>query len=755
MGWVYYTPILCSLLCAIPFATCSACPVDHYSSSIPEACIQCPTFSSSPANSSFIASCACDLAGIRVSAQVSTSLVCQTFNAWGEFVSNAIPSCTSYNSGPNHNDLVYSSRGNARLGQYWTFTSNAGIAVQLHTFAFRLGLLQVWGYDNNVWSLLYDSVLYETVVYNPEFSINVLVPLSPSTIFLIPSGRLIIYFKNNGMVDSWHPPDYFRIIWSTYGDLYKNACPYGGICEPGFWGQSDSCTPCEVGKYTNTRTLGPCTLCTQGKFANLPGATTCKICPPDSYEPNITNYVYNISSCGCNAGYEKKSNGECEECRSGHYNTAGFSPCSTCTAGSFQSKTNASTCVLCTNFSTSGIASTDISACLCVPGYMYNASQATCTQCVSGKYKSSTRNEDCRTCPSYSQSVRQFTSLNNCHCNAGYYGNAIQGCNICPLRSYSLFNSTTVDKCTCDSMYYKGADSVCICKAGTSDNGNGNCTVCAAGTTNVLGGSEKCTMCPTGSWKSSTGAGSCNICPDKTTSPLASTSANACVCIRGTQPFSSTDKTCVLCAAGRFKNTEGPDSCFSCDIGLYSNGLGNTNCTSCPAFSTTRLTRSTLPSDCICDVGAEEGSTSGTCVPCARGFQKSVLGPAKCEACTDLHTMPSSSRVACECNKGYYGNYWSCMACDTGKYKNSSGQRKLVSPCSWCPVNSTSVAGSGECTCSKGNTWASIGRCLSCRFGEYVHASGVCKTCPNIYSSSEITTAFDSGVSVYGCVNFL
>jgi hypothetical protein len=33
--------------------------------------------------------------------------------------------------------------------------------------------------------------------------------------------------------------------------------------------------------------------------------------------------------------------------------------------------------------------------------------------------------------------------------------------------------------------------------------------------------------------------------------------------------------------------------------------------------------------------------------------------------------------------------------------------------------------------------------------------SGVCNTCPNEYFISELTTAFDSRVSMYACVNFL
>ena len=122
--------------------------------------------------------------------------------------------------------------------------------------------------------------------------------------------------------------------------------------------------------------------------------------------------------------------------------------------------------------------------------------------------------------------------------------------------------------------------------------------------------------------------------------------------------------------------------------------------------------------------------------------------------CTHPHTTTSADNLKCECDKGYYGNSSSCIACSAGKYKLSSGTGNTTNPCSGCPSNSNSLEASAQCTCRTGYKMSSLQTCVLCGSGAYINESGVCKTCPAVYSSFDITAAFESGVTTGGCMAF-
>jgi len=110
----------------------------------------------------------------------------------------------------------------------------------------------------------------------------------------------------------------------------------------------------------------------------------------------------------------------------------------------------------------------------------YGLPGETCTECPANTYRdmvNGTIVAACRSCPDNSISGTKSTSLSDCICEAGYYGNPGQGraCEPCPVGTYNaLQNQTTLEAClscpgnasTSDSAQSNISD--CECNSGCS-----------------------------------------------------------------------------------------------------------------------------------------------------------------------------------------------------------------------------------------------------------------------------------------------
>lgn len=107
------------------------------------------------------------------------------------------------------------------------------------------------------------------------------------------------------------------------------------------------------------------------------------------------------------------------------------------------------------------------------------------------------------TCPANTQ-CSGCLFLDECMCNAGYYGNATDTCTACAAGTYK------------------------------QSSGFGTCATCPAGKTTQSSGSVSCTPCAAGTYKESSGSESCVMCPNNTLSlNTGSVSVSDCVCAVG------------------------------------------------------------------------------------------------------------------------------------------------------------------------------------------------------------------------------
>jgi hypothetical protein len=404
---------------------------------------------------------------------------------------------------------------------------------------------------------------------------------------------------------------------------------------------------------------------------------------------------------------------------------------------------------------------------------------STCRECVAGKYSLTTAalsDDNCIACGvgKYSTDIGAFYASTCIACVAGKYSAAIGAstdstctgcgpastvgavlsntCIDCGANSYSaVVGATGADTCTnCPSDSVSPVGSIalvaCICKIGFTGSNGGPCGACAAGKYKVITGDVACTDCGAGKYLLITGA--------------------------------TVASSCMDCGAGKYSTTMGAslaNTCINCDANSYSSVVGATGsstCTSCPSDSVSPGGSMTLTA-CICNIGFT-GANGGVCSACAAGSYKPTTGSIACTFCgvdtysTTVAAVSIASCVACPvnstsvagsgsidkcyCISGYKqtATHDSCIECSDGYYDDDTN-RYECSRCSGGFYSSvTGATGIETCKACKPGTWSEIG-------------SPTCQNCPLNSNSSMAsaflsncrcnagTTGFDGGTCVY-CV---
>lgn len=200
--------------------------------------------------------------------------------------------------------------------------------------------------------------------------------------------------------------------------------------------------------------------------------------------------------------------------------------------------------------------------------------------------------------------------------------------------------------------------------------------------------------------------------------------------------------------------------CLSCSAGFFLDQAAKT-CRRCPAnASTFDYSNASAPTDCSCTAGFF--NTSAACAPCARGTFKGTLRNASCTPCM---ANANTSAVAsvwvsdCLCNPGFTAAalveypYETCVACAPGLFKGVLGDepctqcpadsycpRQSVEPQA-CPINSVSAAGTTSvygCTCVPGFRHRYFHSeppgllCVPCESGTFAdgYNTTTCSPCP-------------------------
>ena len=494
-------------------------------------------------------------------------------------------------------------------------------------------------------------------------------------------------------------------------------------CDAGYYGYAPdgvACTSCPAN--TGQRcTIGVCEstdncLANHGYYSNNVSATAC---PPNAgsncFQPTMESDTMcrEQAECLCNAGYTGPAGGPCIDpnapaapCDAGYTGPDG-GPCTACAAGKYKASTASTTCTDCRAQSTSPLASTSSSACLCNQGLYLVLNQ--CYGCPNHKYGDTIGNEACTTCPwnTYSEEVPDIYTPRTT-------------CTSCPSGSSCEPNCWAIGWCICNVGHYGSSGGPCpACDAGTYKDGIGYdwCNYCAPGYYQDQMGATSCKECQLGYYQDEMGATSCKDCPPGTTSD---TATNACFTQCGAGYTRSAD-ACSACAAGTWKNTTGSGVCSACGARTYSTSIGANDesvCVPCPENSGASCVGCGDASACTCNPGhAFENASAAACVACPAGTSGPCDGPC-CVVC------PAGTSGPCD---------GPCANCSAGTYRDAISLGNTSSSCAACPANSGATCvgckTQSECLCNAGYTDAQYTYgiddvCTACIAGKYKSEDG-------------------------------
>ena len=393
--------------------------------------------------------------------------------------------------------------------------------------------------------------------------------------------------------------------FSFSGNTDINNC----MCNAGYSGAANGteCVACTAGKYKTAVGVGTCTDCGVNEYSTTVAqvVSTCTSCPSFSQSPAGSPQV---TSCQCNAGYTGANGQVCLGCVQGTYKTViGPSTCTLCGNNTFSgavAATSPAVCTACQGNSTSLMGSTRQSDCHCLMGFLTNnlgAANASCAMCSAGSYNSQLDATTCSKCGAgFKSSTPGAVSSEQCtQCGVDTYSAAgAAQCDICPSNTFAPARSVVLGDCKCLSGYYSQV---------TGQDGL-PCSACQAGKHKAQTGPVACTDCLANQYSSATAATSnttCIACTANAVSPVGSSNSTMCLCTTG---FTGTNAVgCSGCAVGKFKPTTGPDACTDCPANYYS-GLtaqkSNATCTPCYENSIS-LPGSDTIDDCSCSAGFE------------------------------------------------------------------------------------------------------------------------------------------------------
>lgn len=281
------------------------------------------------------------------------------------------------------------------------------------------------------------------------------------------------------------------------------------LCFPGQFSEAvasaqDQCIECEDGSYNTEYGASTCNECDAGTWQNLTvfdvKSIPCSVCPVNS--TSFITASTTIKNCTCDPGFVLALNPyRCDACPAGSY--CPESGLSFACASNTWSATGATSCTSCGPFSR-GVLPTHMTSprqCQCIPGYE-GTGDSDCSACEVGKYQSedytytgsTSRNHSiavlcelcpldtyqdninstaCMYCPANSSAPSGSDAINDCICDARFYGfidNTYDECTLCPVNTYceggqeyphdcrtfssSLIGQTSESDCVCDPRYY-------------------------------------------------------------------------------------------------------------------------------------------------------------------------------------------------------------------------------------------------------------------------------------------------------------
>jgi len=595
-------------------------------------------------------------------------------------------------------------------------------------------------------------------------------------------------------------------------------------CNAGYTGNDGAtCVACIAGKYKTATGPVLCTNCPVDTYSTVVAKTTdvCTSCTAVTGHLVTDGTTGNdeLADCRCDAGYTGSTD-YCFSCVAGTYKTAaGPQQCTDCPANMYSialNSTSGGTCTSCTSNSNSSAGSGASALCTCNPGYTGPGGSA----CVNlGPAVNVARLAGVTTTAS---SIQGGTTgiwngaafIQTVTFDPEYLINAFKDAGDVfssgtPIRATQLNGWTSITNAGVHwarlnlgapksiqevRLYWHDFD---LNSGWTSDQWNINLQI-QVGNTDSLNVN---TNCATGISSArargeavSYSAINCVASGQYVYVVLPATGASRAMSIQEIEVYSTPQQCgCSSCVAGTYKIGSGSAACTNCAANWYSTAVGATanTCSQCPAGSQSVAGTDALLK-CTCQAGYT-GNDGSECTACVPGKYKTTMGSAPCTACpmdtyststgktdatctscSDTTTGPSrtlstgsSAAVACRCDLGYTGSDGgTCLACSTGKYKESQGSaacsfcpadkyqpltfRTALSDCQACPVSAESPAGStalASCQCSPGYVGVNGGTCTQCYAGQYKPLKGpqACTVCSNAsYSGAFAATSIST-----------
>ena len=220
-----------------------------------------------------------------------------------------------------------------------------------------------------------------------------------------------------------------------------------------------------------------------------------------------------------------------------------YTACSPCPAGTY-SGFNSSECTPCPgNSSHTSTKQTDISACLCNPGWAGIAANG-CVECASGTFKPASGSEACQICRNNSDTFLYPRTV--CQCRTGFFGDNTSPCIECPQHTWA--DQVGLTACTSCKVFLQSpggatdhtgqtSSDSCFCLPGYLSiliEGARACQACAAGTFHVPTDNirnESCEDCSYGTYASASAATVCTNCPVNSSTYVSP--YTACQCNKG------------------------------------------------------------------------------------------------------------------------------------------------------------------------------------------------------------------------------
>ena len=281
------------------------------------------------------------------------------------------------------------------------------------------------------------------------------------------------------------------------------SCPRGTFSVGvGLTNRSD-CEACAPGTFAAQVNSTSCTACATATYSSHVGATSqsnCSSCPEGKFSEQ-RGLVREQDCEGCDVGKYNALTRQsvCTDCAEGKFNAGvngtGEGVCSLCPMGMYNDQTGRSVCTACgANRYNPSLGSTVFSACIaCAEGKFSSNTVQTfndCRPCDQGTYP---EDGECKPCHLNSDSAQGATSKSDCKCNPGYSQDSNGLCIVCPAGSYCPGAGLTLS-CGLGQVSDPGSTSSddCRCKDGFTPLPNGDCRGCGLG---YYVANKECELC--------------------------------------------------------------------------------------------------------------------------------------------------------------------------------------------------------------------------------------------------------------------